>query len=326
MFKSSYQSTFLYSWKFLHASFYLVTLWSYHVILVGAFSSKSFYSINNSQKCWKHENLVFDQNPTILLSCNSSFEGNSLFWGEPRTKDEIVSFVSKQIFGSDRGNDMVDVVSVEPPLIYVTNFIDSSMCDEIIQTAKLKGLDRSKVGSEQNTEDIRTSQQTWLRENDDSLSKITKDRLSKVLRNIASKVSRITGLPPDHQENLQVVKYEKCQKFDIHLDHLEDFNELECRGRLATCLIYLNDGNGTDFGGGETFFPEFEFKASPKKGSAIFWWNTVERPGEAKYDANMFLHSDMRMRHSGLEIDNGEKWICNRWIHPIPLKTGVVGE
>ena len=141
----------------------------------------------------------------------------------------------------------------------------------------------------------------------------------------------------------QVVRYFPGQKFDLHTDHLDSFNDIECRGRLATCLIYLNSAvpndeneNGTPsaqtlssssvgtFTGGSTTFPEFEASVSPKKGSAVFFWNTKERPGMEGYHGEMFLHADYKMRHSGDAVLSGEKWACNRWIHPIPYDDGIV--
>lgn len=135
-------------------------------------------------------------------------------------------------------------------------------------------------------------------------------------------------------ENLQVVRYSIGQKFDTHTDHLNEFNDLECRGRLATCLIYLNSAQEGPrkmkaseglLNGGETSFPEFNVTVSPVKGSAVFFWNTLERPGSVGYDSHMHLNVDTRLRHAGLPVLSGVKWICNRWIHPIPLGAGVRG-
>ena len=125
-------------------------------------------------------------------------------------------------------------------------------------------------------------------------------------------------------ENLQVVRYLSGQKFDIHTDHLNEFNDLPCRGRLATCLIYLN----SNFTGGETSFPHFNADVTPKKGTAVFFWNTLETPGNTnnvKYDPYMYLNVDDRLQHAGLPVLDGVKWVCNRWIHPIPFGKNVRG-
>ena len=92
------------------------------------------------------------------------------------------------------------------------------------------------------------------------------------------------------------------------------FNEFDCGGRLCTCLVYLNDSeqslteaeeqsmteNGDhSFTGGETMFPEFHAAIHPKKGSALFFFNTLERPGSMNYNADMFLNVDRKLRHAG---------------------------
>ena len=263
----------------------------------------------------------------ILLERTSPAEPNSLstiekeddnpvyhtssFWGSGgHTEKDIVDFLVRNVLDGDSSRrEDIEVVSVDPPLMYIHDFIDETVCDEIVKAAELKSLYRSTVGSEQNEENIRTSTQAWLREDDEELNSSGHKSPVNELRHIATKVSKLTCLPPDHQENLQVVRYEAGQQFDIHLDHLDEFNDLEVRGRVATCLMYLNDG----FEGGETFFPEFNFKAIPKKGSATFWFNTIEKPGGTDYNAKGFLTADEKLRHAGL-VTNGTKYICNRWV------------
>jgi hypothetical protein len=57
--------------------------------------------------------------------------------------------------------------------------------------------------------------------------------------------------------------------------------------------------------------------------TAVFFFNTRERPGMEGYDPEMFLNVDLKMRHAGLPVLEGEKWICNRWNHPIEYGAGV---
>jgi len=139
---------------------------------------------------------------------------------------------------------------------------------------------------------------------------------------LAEKVSRVAGVRPSHMENLQVVRYLPGQEFAIHTDHLNSFNDLEPRGRLATCLIYLQEPTT----GGETRFFEFNVTVPPQLGMAVFFWNTIEKPGSEGYDPKMFLTADYRLRHAGLPVVEGEKWVCNRWLHPVEfMSAGVRG-
>jgi len=251
------------------------------------------------------------------------------FWGKPRTKHEILEFVSHAVFQNDPegGKQKIDVLSAEPPLVVIREFLSDSMCDEIVRAASNSGeMTRSVVGTEQASSNTRTSSTVWLYEN----------QCEVPCRNFAHLASRLSGLPAGNQENLQVVHYGPGQKFDIHTDHLDEFNE-HGMSRLATCLLYLNTAesiNGQELrfdipkrglSGGETWFPEFDAKVRPEKGTIVFWWNTLERPGSYGYDSNMYLNADNRSRHAGLPVLSGEKWVANRWMHPVDIGTGVRG-
>jgi hypothetical protein len=143
---------------------------------------------------------------------------------------------------SDVAKERVEVLSAEPPLVLIHNFLPESMCNDIVQTAvDTDNMKESTVGSTQKKKKTRTSSTVWLRD----------PECQNPLRLIAEKVSRIAGLPPAHMENLQVVKYNPGQEFNMHTDHDEAFNDLDCRGRLVTCLLYLSAPDS----GGETLFP-----------------------------------------------------------------------
>lgn len=247
-----------------------------------------------------------------------------------------------------RGRRWVEVISAEPPLLVVHGFLERAYCDQIVgatagpsadDAAGKHRLRRSTTGSGQEESGHRTSSTAWLRE----------ERCPLPLRTFAARAAALCGLPPGNMENLQVVNYRPGQEFQVHTDHLDSFNDLHFGGRLCTCLLYLNDseqsmeaassetGNGgstgdmttdedgTSFAGGETNFPEFDRAVSPKKGSALFFWNTLERPGSKNYNSNMFLNVDMKLRHAGLPVLGGEKWVANRWIHPRDFGGGVRG-
>jgi prolyl 4-hydroxylase len=85
------------------------------------------------------------------------------------------------------------------------------------------------------------------------------------------------------------------------------------------------DDESTLFTGGETLFPEFKTAVQPKKGSCLFFWNALERPGSPNYDRDMFLNVDIKLRHAGLPVLSGVKWVANRWIHPKNFKANVRG-
>ena len=284
----------------------------------------------------------------------------SNFWGEPRSESEIIDFISEAVFNGvshydaasnalnddvaptvDQYSRRIEVISEEPPLVIVHEFLSPDHCDDIMnavtgpeeaydtgENAKNQ-LKRSTMGAEQDESQQRTSSTAWLHP----------EHCPEPLDAFSERVSNLSGLPTDNMENLQVVRYQPGQEFQLHTDHLDSFNDLtDCGGRLATCLMYLNDSEDTvfessnnchnnkddeTFTGGETYFHEFDRAVSPRKGSALFWWNTIERPGSEGYDEKMFLNVDLRLRHAGLPVLAGKKWVCNKWMHPLPFPSGV---
>jgi prolyl 4-hydroxylase len=173
-------------------------------------------------------------------------------------------------------------------------------------------------GEHQSVSKSRTSCTTWLRD----------DTCEIPVKTLRKRVTRLSGIPAENGENLQVVQYKgNGEKFDTHCDHLDSFNNLECRGRLATCLLYLNSArdsrkNFSDEGfiGGSTFFPEFDVGVTPKQGTAVFWFNTIERSGFNENNEEVYLNVDIRSRHSGEPVTENEKWVCNFWLHPIAIR------
>ena len=124
--------------------------------------------------------------------------------------------------------------------------------------------------------------------------------------------ARLTGLETessDSVEPLQIVHYSTGGHYEPHVDYFglrgsalevaEDY-----RGdRAATMLYYLSE----DILGGATVFPILNVAIRPKKGSALFWFNT-HRHGEG----------ELQTLHAGCPIISGTKWIANFWIRERP--------
>ena len=68
-----------------------------------------------------------------------------------------------------------------------------------------------------------------------------------------SKIAVLTGIPVPNGESLQVLRYEKLQRYREHEDYFDRAYLLEADGmqRIATVLLYLSDVDE----GGETNFP-----------------------------------------------------------------------
>ena len=179
------------------------------------------------------------------------------------------------------------------------DLLNPQECKQIIEMARPR-LQKSTVMSKETTHPGRTSSHVFLPTTNDLLKKID---------NI---VSSYLNIPPSHFEELQVVNYKSTQKYDAHYDTCEP-NDPICIAdterfgslRFATFIIYLND----DFTGGETEFPKHNFKASPKTGKAVLFFNLNDD------NTNRRINSF----HGGLPPNTGEKWMCNKWIRLKPI-------
>ncbi len=177
----------------------------------------------------------------------------------------------------------------------IPDFLTSEECDLIMKLSSDK-LETSRVYSSDAdlVSDVRKSEQCWL-----------KDDVDDLIKKISLRIAEITETEMKDQEEFQVVKYPPGGYYRAHYDAC-DWRKEDCsrfegdRGtRFITFIIYLND----NFEGGETYFPNIDKKVSPKKGKAAIFYDTGED--------GVVLDKSL---HGGLDVANGEKWICNKWI------------
>uniref|UniRef100_T1IJJ1 Fe2OG dioxygenase domain-containing protein n=1 Tax=Strigamia maritima TaxID=126957 RepID=T1IJJ1_STRMM len=132
--------------------------------------------------------------------------------------------------------------------------------------------------------DVRTSQNTWLDDNDQD------EKLRHKLKIIMDRVPRITRLNvhgKNNSEALQVANYGIGGHYSPHVDYFpEDPNRKK-----------LNDVKR----GGATVFPRIDAAVWPRKGSAAFWYN-IRKNGT----------KDPMTLHGGCPVLHGTKWIGNK--------------
>jgi prolyl 4-hydroxylase len=106
-------------------------------------------------------------------------------------------------------------------------------------------------------------------------------------------------------EPLHILRYTPGQEFRPHLDAISGADNQ----REWTALIYLNDG----FGGGETVFPELGITTLGRPGDCLVF--RVCAPNGTP---------DLRLRHAGLPVTSGVKWLASRWIRQQPYEAEVL--
>lgn len=184
-------------------------------------------------------------------------------------------------------------------LYEISNFLSREECAEIREIAKEQGLHKSEIyGANADSVDnsSRKSYTAWL-----------PTTTAAVVQKITTLTSQLTGYPEENQEDLQVVQYPEGGFFKPHYDCCEggpdECSRMNALGgpRRVTLIIYLND----DYEGGETSFPNIKQTIVPATGKAVAFWSTDENDGVITQSF-----------HGGNPVKNGEKWICNKWVHP----------
>ena len=127
-----------------------------------------------------------------------------------------------------------------------------------------------------------------------------------ISQKIINKASKITGLPIENFEEVQICHYEPGQYFKYHQDQCYEKNKT-CRNdylrggqRLYNILMYLNN----DFEGGETDFKGLKKKYKLPIGDGVLWAMTNKNQ----------THVHPLAEHAGLSVKKGEKWIANIWV------------
>ena len=79
------------------------------------------------------------------------------------------------------------------------------------------------------------------------------------------------GIPMDHAEPMQVLRYETGQFYTVH--HDQNSPRASAWGpRMFTVFMYIGDG----YTGGETNFPRLNLTIKAKKGSACVWTSILD--------------------------------------------------
>jgi prolyl 4-hydroxylase len=115
------------------------------------------------------------------------------------------------------------------------------------------------------------------------------------LHAINARIAAATGSDVRQGEPLQIMRYAPGQQFRPHTDGVGG----GANKRVMTAILYLNDG----YDGGETRFTELDLDVRGKPGDMLLFRN-LDGHGEV----------DGSMRHAGLPVTRGVKFIATRWI------------
>ena len=130
---------------------------------------------------------------------------------------------------------------------------------------------------------------------------------------VITRIMDIVGLPHDHSEHMQLLKYGPGEYYRLHHDWIPQQEQALCGPRVFTFFLYLSDveeGGGTKFPyiRGEDGEP---LVVQPKKGSAVWWPHGMQH--------NLWQQDD-RTHHEAMPVIKGLKRAANYWIHGSDFK------
>ena len=198
----------------------------------------------------------------------------------------------------------LEVVSDEPRIMLVHNFMSPAECDEMVALSEAKGMSQSTVQGRvvnEISKDRTSHTTTFLRAQTDLIARIEQ------------RAAVLAGLPLANFEPLQVCRYKPGQQYRPHYDFfvpgMRGTPEALKRGgqRLVTLFVYLNDLDPKETSG-HTDFPKLDLKIAPRKGTAAFWLNVKPDGTE-----------DLRMLHAGTPPQLSVKYGMNIWARQLPF-------
>lgn len=197
----------------------------------------------------------------------------------------IFNHIGNKIKTDDR--EISIIARFEEPLIVVLgNVLSDEECDEIINLSKSR-MERSKIGSVREVNEMRTSSGTFLPEvNNDVITRVEK------------RVSQIMNIPTEHGEGLHILNYQIGQEYKAHFDFFNS-DKFVKNPRISTLVMYLNDVEA----GGETYFPHLKLSVSPQKGMAVYF----------EYFYQNHALNELTL-HGGAPVVLGDKWAATQWM------------
>lgn len=176
------------------------------------------------------------------------------------------------------------------PFRMLDNFLSNEECDNLIILSQNR-FEKSQINTvnQQTNNNVRSSYsaQFAIRENEFILS-------------IENKILNLLGCTKEKLEGLQVTKYNKNDFYQLH----HDYNTSILNIRKYSIIIYLNDLSSTD--GGETHFPLYNTKITPKKGRIIYFDNLLSLN---ELENHLTIHESLPI------LNDTTKYILSTWTH-----------
>ena len=217
---------------------------------------------------------------------------------------------------------VVETLSWSPRVFLLKNFLSDEECEHLIELGEKK-LERSTVVNSDKSGAVSTART--------SFGTFVTRRLTETLQRVEDRVAKYSGIPWEHQEQLQLLRYRDGQEYVAHHDGIISENGGK---RIATVLMFLREPTS----GGETSFPQgtplpetkAAFLANKDKLSECGWndgngFSVIPKKGEAVLFFSFHINgtNDPFANHASCPTLGGTKYTATKWIHENPFETGT---
>lgn len=280
-------------------------------------SNRGFSKAAESTPSLRRQTIELQQPPVLLNPANQTKRA------EYPTYDEALEATGMFVGSgavtagesgeSEQYTQPFQLLSWYPRTYVFPRFLNTERAEHFVKLAKARlapsSLAFKKGDTADTTKDVRTSQGTFISRNEDK---------EGVLAWIEDRLAQLTGLPANHGEPFNVLRYQLTQHYDSHYDVFDpESYGPQASQRMATVLIYLSAPEE----GGETVFPlegehgldrlptinyrscDQGLKYKPRSGDALLFWS-IHPNGSF----------DKHALHGGCPVTKGEKWVATKWI------------
>ncbi len=271
-------------------------------------SSKISKCTDSFDECKDHTDDCSEHPGFMVLNCPVTCGTCHLRSAAVRCSPSFLNISSEPVLKTHEMNSMFSrlsttdqftVISREPWVLQIDNFLSDSLVDELLsqvsdweRSVESGEIDVTGAGSTI-TSSTRTSSTFWC--NNDCYKTTPSTEIN-------DKIQFALNMPKIHFEPIQLLKYAVGESFVPHHDYSYKELSLACGPRILTFFLYLSDVEE----GGQTHFPDLNITITPKKGRAVLWPNTLSRDPSMK---------DTRMTHEAKAVTKGVKYAANVWVH-----------
>ena len=185
-----------------------------------------------------------------------------------------------------------------PWVLAIDDFLTVDECEAVQDAGSESGTGWARSQAGDGVQAARTSSTSWCK---------GKCLTNWAVQNVEQRVSALMGgIPMEHAEPMQVLRYETGQYYKQH--HDQNSPRASAWGpRMFTVFMYIGEG----YTGGETRFPKLNITVQAKRGRAAVWTSVL--------DSDPYQRDD-RTDHESLPVESGIKYGVNYWIHMFPFR------